>query len=821
VTWLPRLPHDLRFAVRTLRRRRLLTAVATATIALGIGAATSIYSVVDGVLLRPLPFREPGRLVAVWLTFPDWKKEPILARMWDRIPLSIPEFRDLRDGARSFESVGIWTTSRALLVEEGRAEMLPTVRASASLLHVLGERPLLGRMFLPGEDVPNAPGAALVSYETWQSRYGGDPHVLGRVVHFEEQPYTIVGVLPRGLTLGRTTATESERPAFWVPVGQSDKEDYVERSNHSYFAVARLKPGVSPERGAQEARSFLVDAAQRGKRDTRVAEWQYDQTRDARAPMLVLLAAVGLLLLVACANVATLLLGEAAAREHEMAARRALGAPRRRIVRQLLVESVTLAALGGPAGAALAYGGTRALVALAPPKLPGLAAVHMDLRVLAFALAVVVATGVLFGLAPALTLSRATPGAVLRGGAGQSARGRGALQRTFVAAELALAAVLLVGAGLLARSFERVTRVDPGFRTDRLLVVRTRTPQALRRDTARLRQIYDDAAARLAALPGVTAATTTTMAPFAAGSSSSTLAVDGESGDAAAAGAKPPEGAQRHEAQQRTVAPGYFAALGIPLLAGRDFRADDRGGATDVAVVSEALARRDFRAGSPLGRRVYFQGKWRTVVGVVGDVHDERLTRDAQPTIYTPFAQRDNWTRAFLVRTATDPAALAPAVRRALPAVDARLSVANVDEMDELLRRSFAEERYRAALVSLFGVLSVVLAAVGMYGVTARAVAGRARETGIRLALGATAWTVARSLAGFTLAGVALGVALGLLAGAAAARALAPFLFGVTPGDPATFASVLALLATVSVVASLIPARRAGRIEVMRVLRGE
>ena len=395
------------------------------------------------------------------------------------------------------------------------------------------------------------------------------------------------------------------------------------------------------------------------------------------------------------------------------------------------------------------------------------------------------------------------------------------MQRALVAAELALAAVLLVGAGLLARSFEQVTRVGPGFRTHRLLVRCTSTPQALRRDTARLRQIYDDAAASLAALPGATIATMTTMAPFASGSSSSTLAVEGESGDAAATGAPPPSGAQRHEAQQRTVAPGYFAALGIPLLAGRDFRADDRGGALDVAVVSETLARRDFRSGSPLGRRVYFQGGWRTVVGVVGDVHDERLTRDAQPTIYTPFAQRDNWSRTFVVRAATDPAALAPAVRRALPAVDARLSVANVDTMDELLRRSFAEERYRAALVSLFGVLSVVLAAVGMYGVTARAVAGRARETGIRLALGATGWTVARALAGFALSGVALGVVLGLVAGAAAARALAPFLFGVTPGDPATFATVLALLATVSVVASLIPARRAGRIEVMRVLRGE
>ena len=812
--------HDLRFAVRTLRRRPLFAAVALATIALGIGAATSIYSIVDGVLLRPLPFREPGRLVAVWQTYPAWRTEPILAPMWNRIALSLPEYRDLRDKATSFSHVGVWNGSRLRLVEGDRADLVMTAGASAGLLAVLGERPFLGRAFLPADDLPNAAPVAMVSWEEWRSRYGGAPDILGRRVTFDETVYTIVGVLPRGLTIGRVDTRETGIPAYWTPVSQTWPRDYDQRSNHSFRAVARLKPGVTIERAEQEARAILRDPERGDKEGTRLAEWQADQTREARGPLLVLLGAVGLLLLIACANVATLLLGEAVSRELEMAARLALGASRGRLVRQLLTESVVLAAAGGILGAALAWGGTRALVALAPPRLPGLADVGLDARVLGAATLAVVLTGVLFGLVPALTLSRTGPGALLRGGAGQSARGRGALQRTMIAAELALSVVLLIGAGLLARSFGEITRVDPGFRRDGLLLVSTSMPRAMSRDSLRARQVFEDAVARLRAMPGVVAATQGTTPPFSGGSSSSTMAVEGETGATPGAG-PPPREAVRHEAQQRSVAPGWFAMLGIPVLAGREFGAEDRGGAPDVAIVSEALARRNFPNGSPIGRRVWFQGAWRTIVGVVGDVYTQKLTRDVEATIYTPMAQRSVGGRWLVLRTAGSPAALAPMVRRVLAEVDPRITIAQASTMDELIRRSFAEERYRAALVSLFGVLAMLLSAVGTYGVTARAVARRSKETGIRLALGATEWAVVRQLVGHTLAGVGLGVLVGVAGAAAAARALAPFLFGVEATDPATYAAILSVLAAVSVAASWLPARRAGRVELARVLRAE
>jgi putative ABC transport system permease protein len=813
--------QDLRFATRALRRRRAFAAVAVATVALGIGAATSIYSIVDGVLLRPLPFHEPGRIVGIWQTFPEWKKEPILASSWDRISLAMPEFRDLRDQARSFASVGIWSGGRALLVDGDRTELVPTLRTSATLLDVLGVRPVLGRMFLPGEDVPNAAGVTLVSWEQWQSRFGGDRNVLGRVVRFEETPYTIVGVLPRGLTVGRTSAREGERPAFWVPVGQVDTSNYNQRSNHSYTAIARLAPGVTMERALDEATRILAEHNDPAKEGTRLVEWQTDQTRDARAPMLILLSAVGLLLLIACVNVAMLLLGESASREQEMAARIALGANRARLVRQLLTESVALAAVGGALGVALAWGGTRVLVALAPPRLPGVAAVGMDLRVLGVALAATVTTGILFGLAPALALSHASPATLMRAGAGQSARGRGSLQRGLVAVELALSVVLLVGAALLGRSFERITRVDPGFRAENLLVVNTSLPQTMLRDSLGSRQIYEGAVARLAAIPGVTAATTVSQAPFGGGSSSSSFTIEGETGPEAPGGGPAADGAKRHQAQQRVVFAGYFAAMGIPLLAGREFTPDDRSGAPNVVVVSEALARRDFPAASPLGKRVRYQGQWWTIAGIVGDVRYQNLTKELEPAMYTAFGQRRNWSTAMVIRTVRRPDAIVPDVRRVLDEHDRRLTLTSATPMSELIRRSFAEERYRAALMSLFGALAAVLAAVGMYGVTARSVARRAREVGIRIALGATEWAIVRQVVGSTLVGLVLGVALGLVGAALAARVLSPLLFGVSATDPAAYVAIVLLLAATGVVASWIPARRAGRIPPATVLRAE
>ena len=798
---------DLRFALRTLLRRRTFFLVAVTTLALGIGAATSIFSVVDGVLFRPLAFADPGKLVTVYQTYPAWRNEPILARTWENITLSVPEYRDWRAQQTSFTDVAIYNTSSYVMRGQDGPELVPVYQTSASLLSVLRKTPVRGRDFLPGDDVPNGPRVALVSHEAWLARYGADSAIVGKTVQFETQAYEIIGVLPPALSLRRTSASP---PQFWIPL--QDSSDAVARRNHSYQALARLKPGVDVERASLETARIInaVDPHSHGDR-ARINTLQIEQTRDVRKPLLVLLIAVGLLLLIACVNVATLLVGEAVSREQEMATRVALGAARARLVRQLLTESLTLAGLGALFGTALAYGGTRVLVALAPARIPGLADVRTDLRVLAVALGAAVITGLLFGLAPALMLSKSGPASLVRSGTGQSARGRGRLQRGFVALQLALSVVLLVGAGLLSRSFARLTSVDPGFQTDRVLVARTSMPRALAVDEPRRVAYFRAAIERLSSTPGVVAASGGSNVPLTGSNSSTTVEIEG-------LGATPETSSR--EAQQRVAFPTYFSTLGIPLRAGRLFTDEDRVGATPVAIVSESMARRDWPTSSPIGKRIKYRREWRTVVGVVGDVKFRSLSADVEPTVYAPFAQL-NQGMSFVVRTRDDPAALVPTIRAALTDVDRDVPIASLDIMSDLRARSYAEERYRTFLMVLFGVLATILAAVGMFGVTSRAVSRRTREVGIRMALGASATSVSGLIVAQTLAGVTVGVALGLLAALGATRLLTPFLYGVNSTDPLTYVAILALLGLVSIVASWIPARRAGRVAPATVLRSE
>jgi predicted permease len=797
---------DLRFALRTLERRRAFFIIAVTTLALGIGAATSIFSVVDGVIFRPLPFPEPGKLVAVWQTYPDWLKEPILASSWDKITFSIPEYRDWRAQQTSFEDVALYSQNQMLLNGREGPELVPALRTSASLLPVLRVRPILGRGFLPGEDVPGGPAVALVSYETWVSRYGADSSVIGRIVPFDTKSYEIVGVLPPRLSLRRSSAPPAQ---FWIPL--QDSSDAAARDEHSYYGIGRLRAGTPEERAALEVVRIVNAPTPQRHSGARVTPLQIEQTRDVRKPLLVLLAAVGLLLLIACVNVATLLLGEAASREQEMATRVALGAARARLMRQLLTESLALAAIGGALGTALAFGGTRVLVALAPARIPGMADVRTDTRVLTVALGAAVLTGLLFGLAPALTLSRSGPASLVRSGTGQSVRGRGRLQRVFVALQLALSVVLLVGAGLMSRSFARLTAVDPGFNAERLLAMRIVLPLRMARDSAARRDYYAQAMARLAATPDIVAVAGATLVPFSSSTSSTTVEVERRAG---------PETDREREAQQRAVTPSYFATLGIPLRAGRLFTDQDRPGAPKVVIVSEAMARRDWPNESPIGRRVKYRGAWRTVVGIVGDIRFRSLSSDAEATIYAPYPQLGQGL-AFLVRTRGDAAAAGPAVRAALGSVNRNVPVTSMDAMSDLVARSFAEERYRTVLIGMFGVLAAVLAAVGMYGVTSRAVSRRTREVGIRMALGASARSVSTLIVSQTLAGVAVGVVAGIVASLAVTRLLAPFLFGVSASDPSTYVAILVFLAVVSAVASWMPARRAGRVAPAVVLRSE
>ncbi|MEO8140965.1 MAG: ADOP family duplicated permease, partial [Gemmatimonadota bacterium] len=687
------LAQDLRFALRTLRRRRAFAAIAIVTLALGIGAATSIYTVVDGILFRPLPFRDAGRLIAVWQTYPHWKKEPILRRSWDRIGLSIPEYIDWRGAQKSFRNVAIWGTDGRTLGEGASRELVGLTMASASFLDVLGVEAALGRFFLPGEDVVGGAPVTVISYDNWQSRYGGDPSVLGRAVHFDDGTYTIIGVLPRGLSLDHGEAASP----YWIPVGQ-DSTNAHERGNHDYAALGRLKPGVSIVAASGEAEGLLRGEHKKEQFGIRLQDWQGDQTRKVRSPLLLLLGAAALLMLIACLNVSTLLLGEAASRRQEIAARVAMGAGRRRIIGQLLTEGFVLAAAGSVIGALMAWSGTRLLVALAPQNIPGLLDVRMDVRVLGFAVAAALVVGMIVGLTPALTLAESNPAEILRGGSGQSVRGRGSLQRTLVAVELALSVVLLVAAGLMSRTLLKLTAVDPGFRTENLMVVKMLVPPATMLDPDAVTRFFEESSSRIRALPGVMGVTAVTTFPFGGGSSSTSFAKEGEP-------EHPLPGQPSHEAQRRTTLPGYFAVMGIPLLAGRDYGLADRAGAPLVVVINETLARRDWPAESPIGRRILYQNEWREIIGIVGDNKFGRLSTDAEATIFAPQAQRRSaGGLALLIRGQHDPRPLLDGVRREIQAVEPGSVMLGADLMTDLVRRSFAEERYRAILIVLFGV---------------------------------------------------------------------------------------------------------------------
>jgi predicted permease len=805
---MPSFLQDLRFTLRSLRRRPLFALVAIVTMALGIGATTAIYSIVDGVLLRPLPFRDTGHLVQIRLIFYDWKGNPVFGSMWDRVTVGMDEYEKLRDKSTSYSSLGVWSGSGVYLSDPiaGREE-LRGVRASASLLGVLGERVVRGRDFVPGEDQVGGPHVALIGYEYWQRKYGGREDAVGSFLKTEDGgDLEIVGILPKGLTLEERGSTLD----VWTLAGQDPGDR--DHGNRSYSMIGRLKPGVTVAHADGEAAQLLAAKNDQTRIGARVQDWHVEQTRDVRAPLFLLLAAVGLLLMIACVNVAMLLLGEAAARGQEMAARVALGAGRGRLIRQLLTESVVLSALGTAGGTLMAWGTVKILVASAPPQIPGMAGVRIDLRVLAFAAIAAVATGVLFGLAPALSLSRLSAGTVLRSDAKQIVAGRGKFLRSLVAAELAFSFLLLVGAALFSRSLERLTAVSPGFRADSLLAVSIGLPPNIANDSTRTREFFRTLTARVAAIPGVAAVTAGSTSPFMGGSSSSGNEIEGH---------PLPPGKRGNDAQHRVVMAGYFLTMGIPLIMGRALGTQDQTGSEPVVVINQAMAARDFPGENPLGKHVKHQGVWRTVVGVVGDVKYRDLESEDEATIYTPDTQRSNSGLQLLVRTRVPTATLVAPVKAAILEISPSAIVRRADVMSELVKKSFASERFRTMLVSLFGILAAIIASVGLYGVTARGVSQRRREVAIRMALGASRGSVVGLIVQATLGGVLAGIAIGIVSGALAARWAAPLLFGVNARDPVTYGGIALLLTAISLAASWLPARKAAGVQPAAVLRGD
>jgi putative ABC transport system permease protein len=814
------LSSDLRYAFRLIRKTPGFSAVAILTLALGIGANTAIFSVVDAVLLRPLPFADGDRLVMLFHSYPKMDL--------DLASVSPPGFVDYRDHTRSFAGMAAHTGYRtpAALTGQGEPRRLRIEAASAGFFTTLGVTPALGRGFLPEDEQPGRGEVAVLSQGLWQQLFGSDPGVLDRPITLDGRAYTIVGVAPEGFRYPNETD-------LWIPLGFKPEQLVDEERGREYLTVvARLAPGVS----LPTARSEMAGVS-RGIRDrarsrttfldsadwhVRVEPLRDSLVGDVRPALLVLLAAVGAVLLIACVNVANLLLARAAVRAREMALRTALGAGRGRMIRQLLVESVLLALLGGGLGVLLAAWGIQALVAARPTQIPSDLPITLDLRVLAFTCLLSLLTGLLFGLLPALRTSRPNLQRELQHGGRGDAGGRGRLRGVLVVAEVALALVLLVGAGLLLQSFAHRLRVDTGFTTRGLLTFQLSLPAAEYADDARVAGFYRALGERLAALPGVQAVGAVSTLPLSGGMSTASYRFENQPLQPGDSG---PHGAPR------IVTPDYFRTLGIPLRKGRLLTPQDGADAVPVAVIDEAVARRYFPGRNPLGERLSFGFEdggdggdtphWRTIVGVVGHVQEQTPGEEGKSQVYLPHAQRSERDLWVALAAGNDPLSLAGPVRETVRSLDPKIPVDELRTMEERLSRAVAQPRLSALLLGLFAALAATLAAIGLYGVMAYAVAQRQREIGVRLALGARPGQVLRMVVGQGAGLTALGLLLGLAGALALSHLVTGLLFEIEPTDPATLFGVTLLLAGAALLASYLPARRAAKLDPQVALRGE
>ncbi len=802
------LVRDVRYAVRTLLRAPAFTVVVVATLALGIGANTAIFSVVDAVLLKRLPYPEPERLVTVWQ---DVTRQGGPIREW----LNYSVYEDLRDEPGLFEAVGLWGGWGPTL--SGMDE--PAVLNGAVVSHemfstVLRVRPELGRTFQPADDVEGAPGVVLLSHGAWQARFGGDPGVVGRSLSLDEVPYTVVGVMPEGFR-----PPFEENAEIWQALGATGVHGCT-RGCYGIRAVARLAPGVAlaQARSHGDALAARLEAAYPddhtnvglalfGLRD--------DLTRNAGRPLWILLGAVGFVLLIACTNVANLLLVRGTAREGELAVRVALGAGRGFIVRQVLTESVVLAVAGGALGLVLASWGTEVLLAMAPTgSVPRLGDAGVNGRALVFTAVLTLLTGVVFGMVPAWRAGRDGIQAALRGvrGGAGGQRLRGALAVT----QIALALILLVGSGLMVRSFQRLNEADLGFDPDGVLTLSMALP-GTRYPDAPSRQAYFQAlSARLASLPGVRAVGAVGALPLAGSDSDADFVVEGE---------PPPEPGTSHAAWLRPVTDGYFETVRLQLVSGRTFSPSDDAEADRVVIVNETLAARYFPRGDAVGRRITFGSgenpNWRTVVGVARDVRQFGIRAAERPAAYLPYRQVSFSNMALVARVDRDPGALVPDVRAAVAGVDPALAAAGIQPLRELVDSALAPDRFVTVLLTLFALTALLLAAVGIYGVVSYGVARRMREMGIRRALGADGGDVLALVFRGTAAMAATGVALGVLGSLALGRILGSLLYEVEPHDPVTFAATAVVLGGAALLATWLPARRARKADPMAVLREE
>jgi len=793
---------DARYAIQQLWKNPGFTLVAVLTLAPGIGATSAIFSVIDGVLLRPLPYFEPDRLMRVYETIPQH----------GRFSAAPGNFLDWRQQSTAFERIAAFSPGSGTLTDGAAADRVSTAEVSFDLFELLGAAPVLGRGFTREEDAPGRNSVVVLSYGAWQRRYGGEPTILGRTLTLDGAPATVIGVMPSHFYFP-TRETE-----YWIPLALDPAN--APRGAHYLGVIARLSPGVSIPTAAIEMRTLaerlaVAFPATNAEESAEVVALHEQVVGGVRASLLTLLVAVGLLTLIACGNVATLLLGRASVRGKEIAIRAALGAGRSRLARQMLVEGAVLALAGGSLGLLLAYAALDPIRRLSAGGIPRVDEVSIDGGVLAFTLFVSLVTGILFGLAPAFSGSRARLSEALREGgrAPDGSVGRRA-RNALVTAEVALSLVLLVGASLLLRSFSRLSSVDPGFRPENVLTFSISLPgQSYPEEHDRI-QFYETLLERLRSLARVRTAGMVQSLPLR-DSYFHSVVIQGR--PAPAPGDEPP-------ANHRVVSPDYFETLGIPLKRGRVFDARDTARAPMVAIVDEAFVKRHFPDEDPLGRGIDIGNGtdgFYEIVGVVGDVRHDRLDLSAHPTMYVPFPQDVFSTMSIVLGADSDPTYLAAEVREAVRGIDGSLPPYSMRALTSVVSDSLAERRFSMMLLALFAGIASFLAAVGLYGVVSYTVSQRTREMGLRLAVGASGSGLMRTMMGQGMKPALAGVAIGLAAAVALARFLETLLFGVTPFDPASYAVTALALLAVAALACFLPARRTLRLDPLVALRHE
>ena len=795
------LSQDLRFALRMLFKYPGFTCTAVAVVALGIGANTAIFSIVQAVLLRPLPFAEPGRIVRVYET-----------SVRGAATVSPPNFVDWRSLNRTFEHLAVYDEARMTLSSGAAPERVDVALAGQSMFDVLGVRPLLGRTFVDAEMRPGGPASVVIGHGLWQRRFGGDRAVVGRTLTIDAREHAVVGVMPRGLTF-------PDGVELWLPL-VLDASDVRpgQRGAHYLNAIGRLKPGIS----RAQAEADLAAIEQRiALEHPQVQGWGIwvqpvldSMVGEYRRPLWLLLGAVGFVLLIACANISNLLLARAASRRGEIGIRSALGAGRWRIVRQLLAESTILSVAGGAAGLMLAAWATRAAASLLPADVPRAASIGLDPRVLAFTVVVSLVTGLLFGIVPAIQATRDDLVSSLKEARREGTGGGRDFRKALIAIEVALALVLLAGAGLALRSFDRLTGIDTGFEPRGTLAIDVVLPEATYPDSASVARFYREYLQALSSQPGVTSAGAVALPPLARSGYGGTFTLLGR-----------PEPLEEPRMAVRAATPGYLEAAGIPLRRGRFITRGDTETSAPVAVITEAAAKQYWPGEDPVGQRIRIhvsagtREREREIVGVVGDIRAGRIERAAGPLVYLPHPQYPFEFMTVFVRTDGDPMALAPMVRAQLAALDGEIAIGDIRPGTALVSDAVAQPRFRMILLTFFAVVALTLAALGLYGVMAYAVSQRRHEIGLRIALGATRGEVVGLVLRQGMVPVLAGMIAGLVGAAAVTHVMRGLLFGVEPFDPLTFAAVSLVLAAVAALACYLPSRRAATVDPLIAMR--